>query len=222
MRVATCFLLTILTFTTHSHSQEVNSQDALQSGKQADHYIAAHFATGYWCKKGNEFQCPVLGEVEQTKVAIYVKDVNSGTTATAVELDRMIQKFPQLSRSFMIVSEEGRSESMTNEELKTRLKTLQDLGEQFGIEKLSLAYLQHSNTPSRWRNSLGFFGSADMVVAVIEPGITHPAPGKSGTGRLPLRTVKPFYRFVERIHSKDIDQKSAESLIARALASLSE
>jgi len=222
MRVAVYLLLTFLTLAQHSHSQEVDSQDALRSGKQADHYIAAHFATGYWGKKGNEFQCPVLGEVEQTKVAIYVKDVNSGTTATAVELDRMIQKFPQLSRSFMIVSEEGRSESMTDAELTTRLKKLQDLGKQFGIEKLSLAYLQHSSTPSRWRNSLGFFGSADMVVAVIEPGISHAAPSKADSGRLPLRTVKPFYRFVERIHSKDIDQKSAESLIGRAMASLSE
>lgn len=222
MRVAICLVLTLFTFATPSHSQEVDSQDALQSGKQADHYIAAHFATGYWGKKGNKFLCPVLGEVEQTKVAIYVKDINTGTIATAVELDRMIQKFPQLSRSFMIVSEEERSESMTDEELTTRLGKLQDLQKQFGIEKLSLAYLQHSVTPSRWRNSLGFFGSADMVVAVIEPGISHATPNKAASGRLPLRTVKPFYRFVERIHSKDIDQKSAESLIGRALASLSE
>lgn len=222
MRVAFCVLLTFFTFAQHSHSQEVDSQDALLSGKQADHYIAAHFATGYWGRKSNDFLCPVLGEVETTKVAIYVKDVNTGTIATAVELDRVIRKFPQLSRSFMIVSEEGRSESMTDEELTTRLKQLQDLSKQFGIEKLSLAYLQHSVTPSRWRNSLGFFGSADMVVAIIEPGIAQAAPSKTGSGKLPLRTVKPFYRFVERIHSKDIDQSSAESLINRALRSLSE
>lgn len=222
MRVAISFLLTILAFATHSCSQEVDSEDVLRSGKQADHYIAAHFATGYWGKKGSEFLCPVLGEVEQTKIAIYVKEINTGTIATAVELDRMMQKFPQLSRSFMIVSEEGHSESMTNEELATRLKKLQDLEKQIGIEKLSLACLQYSITPSRWRNALGFFGTCDMVVAVIEPGIYHAAPNKADSGRLPLRTVKPYYRFVERIASKDIDQKSAESLIVRALASLSE
>lgn len=220
MRVAICLLLPLFTLGQLSYSQEVDSQDALLSGKQADHYIAAHFATGYWGKKGKEFLCPVLGEVEQTKVAIYVKEINSETIGTAVELDRTIQKFPQLSRSFMIVSEEGRSESMTDQELSARLKQLQDLSKQYGIEKLSLAYLQHSVTPARWRNSLGFLGSADMVVAVIEPGIA--APSKSVSGKLPLRTVKPFYRFVERIHSKDIDQKSGESLIGRALSSLSE
>ncbi len=222
MRTAILLVLLFLAIAQKSQAQAVNLQDVLRSGQIAGHYIAAHFATGYWNKKGDKPLCPVLGEVEQTKVAIYVKEANTGTIAIAVELDRMIRKFPQLSRSFLIVSEESRSESMTDDELATKLKELKELGELHGIEKLSLAYLQYSTVLSRWKNSLGFFGSADVVVAVIEPGISRADPSKINERRLPVRTVKPFCRFVERIHSKDIDQRTAEMLIAKALASLSD
>lgn len=206
-----------------SHLQADDPQDVLQNGRQADYYIAAHFASGYWeKKKGDKFLCPILSEVVQTKIAIYTKEPNAETMALAVALDRTIQKFPQLDRSFLIVSEESRSESMTDDELAIRIKQLQELGKQHGIEKLSLAYLQYSDTPSRWRNSLGFFGSSDVVVAVVEPGISLPAKNTIEGRRLPTRTVKPFYRFVMRINSKDMDQQAAEAVIEKAMSSLSE
>ena len=195
-------------------------QDGLKSGQQAHSYVAAHFATGYWSKKGDKFLCPVVGDVEQTKFAIYVKEPNAAAMTLAVSLDRTMRKFPQLNRSYLIVSPENRNEPVTDDELALYLKQLTELGEQHGIEKLSLGYLQFSTAVSRWKNSLGFFETADVIVAVIEPGITSPTKNEIRGNRLPTRTVKPFYRFAIRLNSKELDATMADKIISDALSSL--
>lgn len=212
----------LLLFSSYLHSQEEGTYDGLKVGSPAQHYVAAHFATGYWSQKGQDFLCPVLGELEHTKIAIFTKQLNPETIRLAVELDRAMQKYPQLGRSFLVVSDEGsRSESMTDDELKTKMDQLKSCSADHELKKLSLAYLQFSTAPTRWRNSLKFFGNEDIVVAVIEPGII-PAANMNVPGMLPTRTVKPFYRFVEKIHSKELDQDKPEQVIERAISSLAE
>ncbi len=123
----------------------------------------------------------------------------------------MLCKVPSIGRSFLVVSDEGsRSESMTDDELKTKMDQLKSCSADHELKKLSLAYLQFSTAPTRWRNSLKFFGNEDIVVAVIEPGII-PAANMNVPGRLPTRTVKPFYaslkRFIPRNWTKTNQNK---------------
>ncbi len=198
--------------------------DRLQPGQPALHYIAAHFASGVWFESPGEIMCPVLGELEKTKLAIFAKEANAQTMQLAVALDQAIQEYPQLRRSFMVVSEERRDASMSDEELAAHLDELRGLAQRHGITKLSLAYLQHSDAITRWRNSLGFFDDADVVVAVIEPGIKTPsgASNQIRPGWVPTRKVVPYYRFAVRLNSADITPESAEATIEKALASLVE
>lgn len=222
MRFLTIVLLVFLNPLVRSIGFAQTLEEGLQSGTPAMRYVAAHFATGYWSEKGEEFLCPVLGEFEKTKIAIYTKEVNDQTIELAKALDEAMKKYPQLNRSFWVVSEEDRTQTMTDEELEARKDRLRRLAHDKGIKELSMAYLQYSTAVVRWRNSLKIFENADVVVAVIEPGISLPSPKETLVNRLPVKTVLPFYRYGIRLHSKDITHESAREIIAKAIQSLSE
>lgn len=193
-----------------------------QVGERAHSYLAAHFATGYWAEKADPFTCPVVGEVTETKIAIYVKEANRNTMHLATALDKVVREYPQLKRSFFLVSEEHRESPMTDEELKTSLDRLKEAGKEHGIEKVSLGCLKYDKVVTRWRNSLGFFDSGDAVICVIEPSIVPATQQNNQRNRLPVRTIKPAYRFVSLLNSKDIDEQTAASAVKKALSSLSE
>jgi hypothetical protein len=189
------------------------------AGERAHFYLAAYFATGYWAEEGDGFRCPVFGDVTETKIAVYVKEANANTMHLAVALDKVLEKYPQLRRSFLLVSDEPRYSSMTEDELRVKLDSLQAAAKEHGITKLSLGHLKYNTAVTRWRNSLGFFDSADVVICIIEPGIEQ---HRIQQGCLPLRTVKPFYRFVVTLKSKELDEHAATSAINEAISSLSE
>lgn len=200
------------------------ADDQLQPGRPALHYFAAHFATGVWSEGYPAFKCPVLGEVGRTKVAIFAKEPTTQTMHLASALDQAMQQYPQLRYSFLLVSEETPGVSMSDEELAARLDELRELAKQHDLDKLSMACLQPSKVITRWRNSLRFLNDADVVVAVIEPGISVPSGTKNQIrpGWAPTRTVKPYYRFAVRLKAEDIDRNSAEATIAAAIGSLIE
>ena len=189
-----------------------------QVGERAHYYVAAHFATGHWAEQGDGFRCPVLGDVTETKIAVYVKEANANTMRLALALDKVLKEHSQLRRSFLLVSDEPRDSSMTEDELRTKLDSLQAAAKEHGITKLSLGYLQYDTAVTRWRTSLGFFDSADVVICIIEPGIEQQ---RGSRNRLPLRTVKPFYRFVAPLNSEELDEQTATSAINEAVLSLS-
>lgn len=206
-------ILTIVTARTQLRAEQP------QVGERAHYYLAAHFVTGYWAKERDGFRCPVLGDATETKIAVYVKEANANTMHLAVALDKVLKEYSQLRRSFLLVSDEPRDSSMTDDELTKSLDSLQTAAKDYGITKLSLGHLQYNTGVTRWRNSLGFFDSGDVVICVIEPGIEQQ---RIQPKRLPLRTVKPFYRFVATLNSKELDEQTAASAVNKAISSLSE
>lgn len=189
-----------------------------QVGERAHYHVAAHFPTGYWAEKGDGFRCPVLGDVTETKIAVYVKEANANTMHLAIALDKMLGEYSQLRRSFFLVSDEPRDSSMTDNELRMELDSLQAAAKEHGITNLSLGCIQYDAAVTRWRTSLGFFDSADVVICIIEPGIEQQRGGRS---RLPLRAVRPFYRYVGTLNSNELDEQTATSAITEAILSLS-
>lgn len=107
---------------------------------------------------------------------------------------------------------------MSEDELGQRIGELQRIGKEKGITELLLGLLQFETALTRWRNSLGFFGSKDTFVVLIEPGISGPSRDRG----LLLRTVKPYYRFVAALTESEIDEDSARTAISQALSSLIE
>lgn len=189
-----------------------------QVGERAHYHVAAHFSTGYWAEKGDGFRCPVLGDVTETKIAVYVKEANANTMHLATALDKVLGEYSQLRRSFFLVSDEPRDSSMTDNELRMELDSLQAAAKEHGITNLSLGCIQYDAAVTRWRTSLGFFDSADVVICIIEPGIEQQRGGRS---RLPVRTVRPFYRYVATLNSNELDEQTATSAINEAILSLS-
>lgn len=214
-------LLVLLILFADSSGQAETLEEGMQPGTPAMRYVAAHFATGYWSEKGEKFLCPVLGDVEKTKIAIYTKEINDQTIQLAMALEEAMKKYPQLNRSFWVVSEEDRNQTMTDDELEARKDRLRKLAQDKGIKHLSMAYLQYSTAPVRWRHSLKIFENSDVIVAVIEPGISLPSPQEALVNRLPVKSVLPFYRYGVRLHSKDIDQEKAREIISQAIQALS-
>lgn len=103
--------------------------DEPKPGAVAHHYLAAHFVTGYCAENAGAFRCPVLGDVTETKIAIYVKEASSRTLHFASALEKSVQRYPQLKRSFFLVSEENRGSFMTDVELTEKSTSLQAAGQ---------------------------------------------------------------------------------------------
>jgi hypothetical protein len=195
--------------------------DALKTGQLAAQYIPVIFANGVLNPHDRDgCQFPVVQRATETKVAIFSKKLDDSTIELAKALDRSMRKHKELKYSFLVISDETPEQVTTDAQVACQIANLKKVAADQGVQELSLGYLRNLGG-SRTRNSLGFFANSTIVVAVIEPGIFK-RQTTSSSRRLPIRTVRSFYRYTRRLPPEPLDAESADRVIAEALSALAE
>ena len=193
--------------------------DVLKTGQLAQQYIPVIFANGVLTAH-DRCQFPVVQRATETKVAIFSKKLDDSTIELAKALDRSMRKHKELKYSFLVISDETPEQVTTDAQVACQIANLKKVAADQGVQELSLGYLRNLGG-SRTRNSLGFFANSTIVVAVIEPGILK-RQTTSSSRRLPIRTVRSFYRYTRRLPPEPLDAESADRVIAEALSALAE
>ena len=202
----------------YSFADDGNDGDSVP--RPASYYYYTHFVNGGLKTENGSTRFPLLHNIEETKIAIFANNTDDGTMKIEKALDALMEKYPQLRYSFMVVGKESDSESMTDDQLEDQLERLRNLAGQYKIKKLSMGCVQYRvGNGFRGRYSLDLLQGADVALAVIEPGIVEPRR-KELARRLPTRTVRPFYRHLVRFRQTEPDSTRAADKIEDALKSL--
>lgn len=194
--------------------------DSRSTHEPASYYYWTHFVNGPLKTESGKTRFPVLNEVGDTKIGIFANNTDAETIELAKALDAAIQKYPQLRHSFFVLGTERDNETWTDAQLAYQLEHIRMLAKRHNIAKLSMGCVPfRAGSSFRGRYSLDLLDGADVVLAVIEPGIAEPRSKEIGR-RLPTREVKPFYRYLVRFRQAEQVSTSAEGRIDAAIKSL--
>jgi hypothetical protein len=144
-------------------------KDGLYIGMPALGSIVAQFVTG---PKADKTVCPVLFEREETKIAIFAKQLNAPVLSLIQSIDEIVAATPKLKSSFVFLSHEN-APTPTEADFENQLAEIKRLAAEKSIEHLAMGLMiriPDSQRNTRARRSLGFFGDGDIVVMLIGPG----------------------------------------------------
>ena len=144
-------------------------KDGLYIGMPALGSIVAQFASG---AKAGKTMCPVLFEREETKIAIFAKQLNAPVISLIQSAEEIVAATPRLKSSFVFLSHEN-APTPSEADFEDQLAEIKRVAAEKTIKHLSMGLMiriPDNQRNTRARRSLGFFGEGDIVVMLIGPG----------------------------------------------------
>ena len=165
------FAISLVTFPATGQATDEKSNEKFQVGQRAPAGIVARFATGPWAARKTKSACPVLINRQETKIAIFARQLSSDVLRLAVEVDKLVAEDAQLKWSFVFVSHEN-DPTPSLESWEAQLAEFPTLATKHDMNHLSLGLMKRAperGQLSRAKSKLGFPEDTDTVIMLISP-----------------------------------------------------